>query len=39
MLWQHIRESLEDHDVAELLDAVTALGIISVPGPPAPPGR
>lgn len=31
MLWQHIRESLDDHDVAELLDAVTALGIIGVP--------
>jgi uncharacterized protein len=31
-LWQHIRESLDDHDVAELLDAVTALGIIGVPG-------
>jgi uncharacterized protein len=39
MLWQHIRESLDDHDVAELLDAVTALGIIGVPGPPSPPGR
>jgi uncharacterized protein len=35
MLWQHIRESLEDHDVAELLDALTALGIIGLPGPPA----
>ncbi|HEV7646906.1 MAG TPA: HD family phosphohydrolase [Actinophytocola sp.] len=32
LLWQHIRESLEDHDVAELLDAVTALGIIGLPG-------
>ncbi|HEY7592374.1 MAG TPA: HD family phosphohydrolase [Actinophytocola sp.] len=31
LLWQHIRESLDDHDVAELLDAVTALGIIGVP--------
>ncbi len=37
MLWQHIRESLDDHDVAELLDAVTALGIIAVPAPPASP--
>ncbi|MGH3759396.1 HD family phosphohydrolase [Actinophytocola sp.] len=36
MLWQHIRESLDDHDVAQLLDAVTALGIIGLPGPPAP---
>jgi uncharacterized protein len=34
MLWRHIRESLDDHDVAELLDAVTALGIIGVPGTP-----
>ena len=34
MLWQHIRESLDDHDIAELLDAVTALGIIGVPGNP-----
>jgi uncharacterized protein len=34
MLWQHIRESLDDHDVAELLDAVTALGIIGLPGAP-----
>jgi uncharacterized protein len=34
LLWQHIRESLDDHDVAELLDAVTALGIIGVPGNP-----
>lgn len=33
MLWQHIRESLDDHDVAELLDAVTSLGIIGVPMP------
>jgi uncharacterized protein len=32
LLWQHIRESLDDHDVAELLDAVTALGIIGLPG-------
>ncbi|MPZ80406.1 MAG: HD family phosphohydrolase [Actinophytocola sp.] len=37
MLWQHIRESLDDHDVAELLDAVTSLGIIGVP--PARPTR
>jgi uncharacterized protein len=37
MLWQHIRESLDDHDVAELLDAVTALGIIGVPVPPGAP--
>jgi uncharacterized protein len=37
MLWQHIRESLDDHDVAELLDAVTALGIIGVPGSPGAP--
>ena len=34
MLWQHIRESLDDHDVADLLDAVTALGIIGLPGAP-----
>jgi len=31
MLWQHIRESLDDHDVTDLLDAVTSLGIIGVP--------
>ena len=36
MLWQCIRESLDDHDVAELLDAVTALGIIGLPGSAAP---
>ncbi|HEY0453882.1 HD family phosphohydrolase [Actinophytocola sp.] len=34
MLWQHIRESLDDHDVADLLDAVTSLGIIGLPGRP-----
>ncbi len=34
MLWQHIRESLDDHDVADLLDALTALGIIGLPGTP-----
>lgn len=39
MLWQHIRESLDDHDVAELLDAVTSLGILGIPGPPATQGR
>jgi uncharacterized protein len=36
MLWQHIRESLDDHDVADLLEAVTALGIIGLPAPSAP---
>ena len=34
LLWQHIRESLDDHDVADLLDALTALGIIGLPGTP-----
>ncbi|MGH3875739.1 MAG: HD family phosphohydrolase [Actinophytocola sp.] len=34
MLWQHIRESLDDHDVADLLDALTALGIIGLPATP-----